>query len=125
MPITYPRRMRRPASMTTRPRELIGMRSSPPPKMTFWRGDLLTIRPTTRRKPRQTPRCGRGFMQLQKRRSEDMLPYLHLMPRVERDIDECLEFIARQPWGKPTDREADICLGIGMALLRPESNRVE
>ena len=54
-----------------------------------------------------------------------MLPYLHLMPRVERDIDECLDFIARQPRGKPSDRESDICLGIGRVLLRPESNRVE
>jgi hypothetical protein len=53
-----------------------------------------------------------------------MLPYLHVMPRVEHDIDECLDFVARQPWGKPSDRELDICLGIAKALLRPESNRV-
>jgi hypothetical protein len=54
-----------------------------------------------------------------------MLPYLHLMPRVERDIARCLAFVARQPWGKPSDRESDICLGIERALLRPEANRVE
>jgi hypothetical protein len=53
-----------------------------------------------------------------------MLPYLHVMPRVERDIEECLDFVARQPWGKPGDRELDICLGIAKALLRPDSNRV-
>jgi hypothetical protein len=34
-----------------------------------------------------------------------MLPYLHVMPRVDRDIEECLDFVARQPWGKPSDRK--------------------
>jgi hypothetical protein len=53
-----------------------------------------------------------------------MLPYLHLMPRVERDIERCLAFVARQPWGKPGDRELDIVTGIERALLRPEANRV-
>ena len=54
-----------------------------------------------------------------------MLPYLHLMPRVERDIARCLTFVARQPCGKPSDRELDIAPGIERAVLRPESNRVE
>lgn len=53
-----------------------------------------------------------------------MLPYLHMMPRVDRDIERCLNFVAQLPWGKPSDRELDICLGIEKALVRPESNRV-
>jgi hypothetical protein len=32
-----------------------------------------------------------------------MLPYLHVMPRVDRNIEECLDFVARQPWGKPSE----------------------
>ena len=51
-------------------------------------------------------------------------PYLHVMPRVDRDIKRCLAFVARQPWGKPSDRELDIRRGIETALARPESNRV-
>jgi hypothetical protein len=53
-----------------------------------------------------------------------LLPYLHVMPRVDRDIEECLAFVARQPWGKPRDRELDIHLGIEKALARPALNRV-
>ena len=53
-----------------------------------------------------------------------MLPYLHVMQRIDRDIKRCLDFVAQQPWGKPNDRELDICLGIAKALLRPESNHV-
>jgi hypothetical protein len=53
-----------------------------------------------------------------------LLPYLHVMPRVDKDIKQCLNFVARQPWGKPSDRELDICLGIEKALARPEANRV-
>jgi hypothetical protein len=53
-----------------------------------------------------------------------MLPYLHVMPRVDRDIEECLDFVARQPWGKPYDRQLDIRRGIEKALERPEANRV-
>jgi hypothetical protein len=52
------------------------------------------------------------------------LPYLHLMPRVRRDFRRCLDFVARQPWGKPSDRESDIYLGIERARLGPELNRV-
>jgi hypothetical protein len=53
-----------------------------------------------------------------------MLPYLHVMPRVDRDIEECLDFVARQRRGKPSDRQLDIRRGIEKALARPESNRV-
>jgi hypothetical protein len=53
-----------------------------------------------------------------------LLPYLHVMPRVDRDIEECLDFVARQPWGRPSDRELDIWLGIEKALIGPESSRV-
>lgn len=53
-----------------------------------------------------------------------MLPYLHVMPRIDRDIEECLDFVARQPRGKPNDRKLDIRLGIEKALARPEANRV-
>jgi hypothetical protein len=53
-----------------------------------------------------------------------LLPYLHVMPRVDRDIKRCLAFIRRQPWGKPDDRKLDIRRGIEEALARPESNRV-
>jgi plasmid stabilization system protein ParE len=47
------------------------------------------------------------------------------MPRAERDIDQCLDFIARQPWGKPDDRELDIHRGIEKVCARPEANRIE
>ncbi|MFL6604429.1 MAG: hypothetical protein ACJ8R9_24265 [Steroidobacteraceae bacterium] len=53
-----------------------------------------------------------------------MLPYLHVMPRVDRDVEECLDFVARQPWGKPYDRQLDIRRGIEKALERPDANRV-
>jgi hypothetical protein len=53
-----------------------------------------------------------------------LLPYLHVMPRVDRDIKQCLAFVRRQPWGKPRDRQLDIRRGIEKALARPESNRV-
>jgi hypothetical protein len=51
--------------------------------------------------------------------------YLHSMPRVRRDIDRCVEFVRRQPWGNPEARLLDIIGGVERALLRPESNRVE
>lgn len=53
------------------------------------------------------------------------LPILHLMPRVERDIRQCLDFIGRQPWGKPNDRALGIWRGIEEACRRPESHRIE
>jgi hypothetical protein len=51
-------------------------------------------------------------------------PYLHVMPRVDRDIEQCLAFVARQPWGKPRDRMLDIRLGIEIALDRPAARPV-
>jgi ParE toxin of type II toxin-antitoxin system, parDE len=52
------------------------------------------------------------------------LPHIHWMPRVSRDIKNCLSFVARQPLGKPSDREADIYLAIERARTRPKSNPV-
>ncbi len=54
----------------------------------------------------------------------NLLPYLHTMPRISRDIRQCLKFVARQPRGRPHDRALDICLGIEKALMRPEANRI-
>lgn len=46
------------------------------------------------------------------------------MPRVSRDIDDCVAFVARQSWGKPQDRRADIHRALDAIyahpLLRPE-----
>ena len=52
-----------------------------------------------------------------------LLPYLHLMPRVDRDIEACLRLVGRQPWGKPRARSVDIGAGIARALMLPKSNR--
>ena len=52
-------------------------------------------------------------------------PYLHVTPRIDRDIAECLAFIARQPWGKPSDRTLDIERGIEMVLALPQANHAE
>jgi hypothetical protein len=52
-------------------------------------------------------------------------PYLHVTPRIDRDIDDCLAFVARQPWGKPNDRRLDISRGITRVLALPEANRPE
>ena len=45
------------------------------------------------------------------------------MPRVGRDIKDCLDFVSRQPWGRRADRERDIrrgfkeiCLASGQQL---------
>jgi hypothetical protein len=51
--------------------------------------------------------------------------YLHVMPRVDRDIEQCLSFIGRQPWGKPHDRKLDIWRGIERARACPEAGREE
>jgi hypothetical protein len=56
---------------------------------------------------------------------KQQLPYLHVMPRVDRDIKQCLAFIARQPWGKPNDRRSDIRRGIERVLALPEANHAE
>jgi hypothetical protein len=46
-------------------------------------------------------------------------PHLHFMPRARRDIDQCLKFVGRQPWGKPKDRLHDINREIGKVLCDP------
>ena len=51
-------------------------------------------------------------------------PYLHVMPRVGRDIESCVRFVGQQPRGKPNNRKLDIRRGIEQARSRPESNRV-
>ena len=52
------------------------------------------------------------------------LPYLHWMPRVRSDIRRCLDFIARQPWGKRCDREREIYEGIWEIRMAPEHHKV-
>lgn len=53
------------------------------------------------------------------------LPHLDLMPRVLDDIDDCLTFVACQPWGKPADRRRDIFRGIGDVRIRPKRRPVQ
>lgn len=53
------------------------------------------------------------------------LPILNWTPRAEADIEECLDFIGRQPWGKPGDRELDIQHGVERILAHPEASREE
>jgi hypothetical protein len=36
------------------------------------------------------------------------LPELSFMPRVWIDLDACIGFVARQPWGDPEEREREI-----------------
>ena len=50
---------------------------------------------------------------------------LHYMPRVSRDIDECINFVGRQPWGKPHARRADIHCGIDEICAHPKRNPPE
>ena len=45
---------------------------------------------------------------------------LHYMPRVRRDINECADFVGRQPQGKPQDRKADIDRAIEAICAHPE-----
>jgi hypothetical protein len=52
-------------------------------------------------------------------------PILHWMPRVRQDIKQCTDFVARQPWGKPHDRELDIRGGIRRVCRYPEDSRPE
>jgi len=51
----------------------------------------------------------------------ESLPHLELMPRVGKDIADCLRFVAQQPWGKPRDRKLDIDHGIAKAWRNPTS----
>ena len=53
------------------------------------------------------------------------LPILHMMPRVTGDIDRCLDFVGRQPWGKPDERELDIYRGIAAVCTYPDARRPE
>ena len=53
------------------------------------------------------------------------LPILHMMPRVGGDIDRCLKFVGRQPWGKPDERELDIYGGIAAVCTHPDARRPE
>jgi hypothetical protein len=52
-------------------------------------------------------------------------PFLHSMPRVKGDIKGCLDFVGRQPWGKPSDRESDIRRGIEKVCACPDANPPE
>jgi hypothetical protein len=58
------------------------------------------------------------------RGSYSPLPSLREAPRVARDIEQILAFIARQPWGDPVDRKKDIHRGIDQILAQPRRNRV-
>jgi hypothetical protein len=48
------------------------------------------------------------------------VPYLHMMPRVRRDINRSVKFVAQQPWGKPAERSTDIQRGIVRVLRSPK-----
>jgi hypothetical protein len=52
------------------------------------------------------------------------LPRLCETPRVARDIEQILAFIARQPWGDPIGRKKDIQRGIAQILEEPGWNKV-
>jgi hypothetical protein len=58
------------------------------------------------------------------RGSYSPLPSLREAPRVARDIEQILAFIARQPWGDPGDRKKDIHRGIDQILAQPRRDRV-
>jgi hypothetical protein len=46
-------------------------------------------------------------------------PFLHIMPRIHSDFECCLEFVARQPWGRPNARRRDILKGFKAILRHP------
>ena len=52
------------------------------------------------------------------------LPHLELMPRVAKDIDDCVEFVARQPWGKPHERARDIFRGLREVCFAPRRHPI-
>jgi hypothetical protein len=52
------------------------------------------------------------------------LPRLREVPRVARDIEQILAFVARQPWGDPVDRKKDIRRGIDQILAQPRRNKI-
>ena len=51
-------------------------------------------------------------------------PKLTFTPRAKRDIDDCLDFVSRQPWGRCADRERDIYQGSNEICLFPCGNKV-
>jgi hypothetical protein len=55
----------------------------------------------------------------------ERLPFLHSMPRVDRDIRRCLVLVGREPLAYPSNPESDITLGIARALAWPEANPAE
>lgn len=54
----------------------------------------------------------------------DTLPILHAMTRVDRDIEDCIEFIRRQPLGKPLDRERDLRNCFRDIVKNPTARRI-
>jgi hypothetical protein len=50
------------------------------------------------------------------------LPFLHSMPRADRDIRRCLAVVGREPLRNPSSPESDLSLGIARALAWPEAN---
>jgi len=56
--------------------------------------------------------------------TSEALPDIAAMPRVARDIEHCLRFIAQQPWGQPAQRERDIDRGIFEIRLGPTLNDI-
>jgi plasmid stabilization system protein ParE len=52
------------------------------------------------------------------------LPQLRWMPRANRDIDRCIEFVAGYSWGRPEDRKRDLFEGILKIRRNPKANPV-
>ncbi len=53
------------------------------------------------------------------------LPLGRMTARARRDLDECLQFVADQPWGEPAARRRDILVEIRRIRSAPEQRRVE
>ena len=51
-------------------------------------------------------------------------PVLQSTPRATRDIRNCVDFVASQPWGRPADRKRDIAQGIKALASAPLRRRV-
>jgi hypothetical protein len=56
--------------------------------------------------------------------SSSQFPKVHAMPRVARDMDQLLAYIARQPWGDLASRRNDMYRGISQIAAHPRRNRV-
>ena len=52
-------------------------------------------------------------------------PNLHMMPRVERDIRECMARDAQEHWPNPRERRTNIRRAIAAAVDRPEGPPIE